>query len=218
MVPSTLMRKLIVVVAFALSTLASAPAFAQTCIGRPSFTDAPWQARVETSSSSDTRTFGGSVARGTNSMFGGVVADLTAYNGVDQTALSLGGSAGVERALGGRVQVCPVVTALHQFGPNVETADISANVVSAGGRIGIVASENQTLQVVPTIGVDAQWERDSVTSGGVKATSSRTFTVTRLGVGFILNRRTSIVPEIIGIFGVAADTTYRVTATFALGR
>jgi hypothetical protein len=68
------------------------------------------------------------------------------------------------------------------------------------------------------IGMDAQWEHDSVTAGGNTNSASRTFTVARLGVGFVLNRKTSLVPEIIELFGVAGNTTFRVTATFGFGK
>jgi hypothetical protein len=97
----------------------------------------------------------------------------------------------------------------------------SSNVVAIGGRLGFVASENATLQVVPEFGMDMQHESDTAnaTDPGVSSSaSSRTFTVTRLGVGFVLNRRVSIVPEIIQIYGVASDTTIRVAASFGFGK
>jgi hypothetical protein len=66
--------------------------------------------------------------------------------------------------------------------------------------------------------MDAQWEKDTVEAGGVTTRASRTFTVTRIGVGLVLNKRTAIVPEVIEIFGAAAATTFRVTAAFSFGR
>lgn len=216
------MRQLITVAVVAVcAVLASAPASAQTCLGRPSFSDAPWQARVESGFSSDVRSFGPAVLRGTSSVFGGLTTDLVGYTNLDQTAVSFGGTVGAERAITGissRLYACPTVTFLHQIGPNVDTADFSANVASFGGRIGILASDGSTLQVIPMIGMDAQWERDTVKTGTDTTSSSRTFTVTRLAVGFVLNKRTAIVPEVIQLFGAAATTTFRVTAAFGFGR
>ncbi len=190
------------------------PAAAQTCVGRGSFAEAPWQARVETSYSNSSKSFGPSITRGFGAFFAGGSADLVGYPGLDQSAAALGGTIGAEigkRA--SRVQGCPVATALHQFGPNLPGASSSANVASFGGRIGVVASENATLQVVPTFGMDFQYEHDMVETA-ISAASSRHYTDTRLGVGFVLNRRTAIVPEILQIYGVSSDTTIRLTVAF----
>jgi hypothetical protein len=214
-------RTFIALAALTVWMLVARTASAQTCLGRPSFSDTPWQIRVESGFSSDVRSFGPGILRGGHTIFGGVSSDLTGYSTLDQTAVTLGGTAGVDaavRAISSRLHVCPIVSALHQFGPNLDTADISANVAAVGGRVGIVASENQTIQVIPTIGIDAQWERDRLESGGATTRASRTFTVTRIGVGFVLNRRTAIVPEVIEIYGAAAATTFRVTAAFGFGR
>ena len=208
----------------ALSICATAtPAAAQICAGRGSFADAPWQARIESSYSNSSKTFGPSITRGSSTVFIGAVADLVGYPTLDQAALSLGGTIGADGAIGrraSRVHGCPIMTLLHTFGPNVPGVNFSANIASVGGRIGVVASENATLQVVPTFGMDVQYEHDIATSTDAAITStssSRTFTVTRFGVGFVLNRKTTITPEIVQIYGVAADTTLRVTASFGFG-
>jgi hypothetical protein len=202
--------------------LASVPASAQTCVGRTSFGDTPWEARVESGYSRDVRSFGPSVYRGSGAFFGGVSADLDGYTTLSQTAVAVGATVGIEqklRSISNRVYVCPVGTFIHQFGPNLDTADISANVLSFGGRIGIVAFENQSVQIVPTIGMDAQRETDSITpSGSDKVTGTNTFTVTRLGVGFVIGKRTSLVPEIIQLFGTSASTTFRLSAVFGFGK
>jgi hypothetical protein len=193
------------------------PAAAQTCVGRGSFAGAPWQARVETSYSNSSKSFGSSITRDFGAFFAGGVADLVGYPGVDQSAASVGGTIGAE--LGSRarrVQACPVATVLHQFGPNIPGASSSANVASFGGRIGVVASENATLRVVPTFGMDFQYEHDMVETA-ISAAASRHYTDTRLGVGFVLNQRTAIVPEIIQIYGVSSDTTIRLSVAFGFG-
>src|SRR5665213_2500679 len=194
------------------------PAAAQTCAGRGSFADAPWQARVETSYSNSSKSFGPSITRGFGAFFAGGVADLVGYPGIDESAESAGGTIGVE--FGGRssrVHACPVATVLHQSGPNIPGATSSANVASFGGRIGVVASENATLQVVPTFGVDFQYEHDMVETA-ISSASSRHYTDTRLGVGFVLSRRTAIVPEIIQIYGVSSDTTMRLSMAIGFSK
>jgi len=208
------------VLAAALVCLAPLPAQAQTCLGRTSFTDAPWQARIESAFSDGARTFGPSIALGSNHLFGGVLADVNGYSTIDQAAFTIGGTFGFDGALGngGRLHVCPLVTVQHRFGPNVPSADFSSTVGSFGGRVGIVAAENQTLSVVPTFGVDVQVENDSVTVGSDTTSETETFAVARFGVGFVLNKHTAIVPEIIGLFGVASNTTFRVSATFQFGK
>jgi hypothetical protein len=200
--------------------LLAVPAAAQPCLGRPSFSDAPWQAGVESSFSDSDRSFGPSLSRGIGDLFVGVLGDVVGFSGIDESAVSLGGTIGVDRGVGRdrRVHVCPVATALHEFGPSVGGTDFSADVASFGGRLGIVASENPTVQVVPTFGVDFQVERDTALVSGQSTSSSTNFTVARFGVGFVLNGRTSVVPEIIELFGVASDTTFRVTAAFSFGR
>ena len=216
------MRQLIRLAVVLLCTLTAAPAIAQTCLGRASFDDAPWQARIESGFSRDVRSFGPSVYRGGGTLFGGVSADLDGYSTLEQTAASVGATVGFDRAVrtvSSRLHVCPIVTALHQFGPNLDTEDISANVVAYGGHVGIVAFENQSFQIVPIIGIDAQWERDRVTpTNSTSATASNTFAVTRLGVGFVINKRTSIAPEVIQLFGTAATTTFRLNAVFGFGK
>jgi hypothetical protein len=208
------MRTLVVSAIATLCTLAAASASAQTCAARPSFAGAPWQARVESGFSSDARTFGPSIVRGWGSFFAGAAADLTGYAGLEATAVSTSVTVGAERALGARVYVCPVLTVLHQFGPDFTDAELSANATSLGGRLGIVAATYQTLQIVPMIGMDAQWERDRVDVEGRTSHLSRTFTVSRLAVGLVMNQRVAIVPEIIEIFGTAGNSTFRVTAAF----
>jgi hypothetical protein len=212
------MRKLILSVVLAGCVLAGGTASAQHCLGRASFSDAPWQVRTASSFSPDARSFGAAVLRGSGAVFGGPGLDITGYRGLEETAATLSGTIGVERRFSSRVHACPIVTVQHQFGPNVTGADLSANVASFGGRIGIVASENQVLQVIPMIGMDAQTERDSVKSGADTSSSTRTFTVARLGVGFVLNRKTSLVPELIELFGVSGNTTFRLTAAFSFGK
>jgi len=203
-----------------LACLAPVPAAAQPCIGRPSFSDAPWQARVQSSFSDSSKTFGPSLSRGVGDFFIGAFGDLDGFSGIDQSAASIGGTIGLDRGFGRdrRVHGCPIVTALHQFGPSVGGTDFSANVASFGGRVGIVANDNPALQVVPTFGMDLQVERDMANFNGQSTSSSRNFTVARFGVGFVFNRRTSIVPEIIELFGVSSDTTFRMTAAFNFGR
>jgi hypothetical protein len=216
------MRTLLLLAAVSACGLAAAPASAQTCLGRSSFSDAPWQARVESGYSRDVRSFGPSVYHGVGMLFGGVSADLDGYTTLDQTAVSLGASVGVDEALtavSSRLHACPLLTVVHQFGPNIDTADISANVFAFGGRVGIVAFENQSIQIIPTIGMEAQRERDSVTpSGNPTVNATSTFTVTRLGVGIVIGKRTSLVPEIIQLFGTAASTTFRLNAVFGFGK
>jgi hypothetical protein len=212
------MRTLIAATAFAACTCLATTASAQTCAGRVSFADARWQGRVETGFSSDAKTFGPAVSRGNGTFFGGAIVDFTGYPNLDETAVSIGVSGGAEHALNSRFHVCPLVTLLHQIGPNVDPSTLSSNVLAAGGRLGIVANENQTVQIVPTVGVDLQWQKDTIESGGQSASASRRFAVTRVGVGFVLNKRTAVVPEVIEIFGAAATTTFRITAAIGFGR
>ncbi|HEX4347765.1 MAG TPA: hypothetical protein VHZ73_09340 [Vicinamibacterales bacterium] len=216
------MQKLIVLAALTMCAVYATPASAQTCLGRAPFDDAPWQARVESGSSRDVRSFGLSAYRGASALFGGVSADLDGYSTLSETAVAVGATVGFDRpvrAISSRLHVCPIVTVQHQFGPNPVTADISANVVAYGARAGIVAFENPSLQVVPMVGMEAQWERDTVTPAGASSVSgSNTFTVTRLGIGFVINKRTSLVPEVIQLFGTAASTTFRVNAVFGFGK
>jgi len=219
LVQSPAMRTSIVLMAAA-TCLSPAPALAQTCLGRASFADAPWQLRLESSFSSDAKTFGPSLSLGSRNVFGGVLGDITGYSTIDQTALSIGGTIGIDGALDeqSHLHVCPIATLIHRFGPNVPTADFSSTVAAFGGRVGVVAAENQTLQVIPTIGVEAQVEDDTVKVGADTTSETRTFAVVRFGVGFVLNRRTAIVPEIIDLYGVASNTTFRVSATFQFGK
>src|SRR5262249_33257880 len=110
-------------------------------------------------------------------------------------------------------------TGIYYWGPNALGVTSSAAVAVAGARIGVVANDSTTFEVIPTFGGDVQYEHDMVDYAGGHASANHTGGIARLGVGFRFNGRISVIPEIIEPFGhEGATSTFRVTASFNFGR
>jgi hypothetical protein len=179
--------------------LSVAEASAQTCLGLPSFAEGPYQASLGLAFTEGAQTFGGGAAIGSDDIFGGASLAFTNFSETDSNATSFGFEGGATFVLNERerIEACPVGSVIVTGGPDVADVDITGIGLRAGGRIGVVAVESGSWEVVPTFGFDIAYDRISGELGAVKTTISReTYAIVRAGVGFVLNKRIGLLPTL----------------------
>jgi hypothetical protein len=52
------------------------------------------------------------------------------------------------------------------------------------------------MEVIPTFGLDIAYDRTKLEVGAVETTARETYAVVRAGVGFVLNKRISLLPSL----------------------
>jgi hypothetical protein len=176
----------------------AADASAQICLGRPSFSEGPYQASLGASFTDGAQGFGGGVALGSDDIFGGAGLDFTNVSDADAWATSFGVDVGASFMLNPRegIEACPVASVIIRSGPDVGEIDTKGVGLRAGGRLGILAAESGNLDVVPTFGLDIAYDRITAEIGPVETTARDTYVIVRVGVGLILNDRMGLVPSL----------------------
>lgn len=200
--------------------LVAADVSAQICLGRPSFSEGPYQASAEVSFTDGAQAFGGGAAIGSEEVFGGASLTYRNLSDVDASITSFSADAGASFAVnpGERIEACPVVAVIISSGPDAGDVDVSAVGLRAGGRLGLVAVESGNMEVVPTFGLDLAYDRVKAEVGATEVTSRETYLIARAGVGFVLNRRIGIVPMLgipLGLDG--SDPEFSIVFSYTFG-
>ena len=203
------------VVAATLLLLSASPALAQTCLGRLSFADQPVQAQFGGVFGSGTQQFAPGVAVGGTSWFGGVAAPIVNRDDVPfdidvlsfDTAIGVQGFGGAEFHLG-RVAVYPIGGVGYVFGPRTTTtgrslvgglsgggSDERSVVAEAGGAVGVLAVDNDTVQVIPMLRMSFQYQRRKLALFDNRTlTGSETYGALHVGAGLVFWRKISVTP------------------------
>jgi len=195
--------------------------FAQTCAGLPSFNEGPFQLSLGSSFSEGFQTFGGGIAGGSERLFGGFGVALSNFSDFDSTGTTLGGSVGgsVDVAQGSTFNLCPGASLAYTTGLDVENVDLSVLGFRVGARGGFVASDNGTLALVPTFGLDIARDRVTIDLGPTDEKQSDTYGVAHIGLGFIVNKRIGIIPAVAVPFAIDdSNPEFSITVAFQLGR
>jgi hypothetical protein len=175
---------------------------AQTCHGTAPITnDRPVQFGGGVSFSETLTRFRGSVVGGSSDFFAGIEAGANSYDDLDEssTIIGVGGGAQVAADAAGRVVICPEVAFAREFGPNNlggSNSDLSTSAFGGGISVGVIASETNTVQFVPTFGVSLARAKFKVETNLASVSETDTLGTINLGVGVVMNRRFSVVPAI----------------------
>ena len=195
---------------------------AQLCAGLPSFRDQPMQVGLAASFTDGARGVGGTFAFGGESLFAGAGVSVLNFSDLDSLATDVSAFVGadLQADTDGRVFLCPSGAVGFGVGPDLGAVDISTAALRGGGQVGVIASDQSGLLVIPTFGLFAIYSNVTAEFGGSEESSSDTSGLANLGVGFVFNRNVGITPSIAIPFSAAggSDVIFTLQFTFNFGR
>lgn len=200
--------------------LLAKPASAQTCLGAPSFRDGPYQVGVSASFTEGAREVEGTFAGGGETLFGGAGLSVVNFTDLDERTVGVSAFAGAEFATDtrNRVLLCPVASLGFLAGPDFGPLDVSSATLQGGASIGVIASQNADLMVVPFFGLAVLYQRVSTDFNGSEESVDDTGGVATLGVGLILTRTVGITPLVSIPFSAGgSDVVFTIRFTFNFG-
>lgn len=158
---------------------------------------------------------------GSNRFFGTAGAGFNVFDGTDGKQFAINTLFGTQFSVGARqnIAVCPIGQYDLGFGPNADPVTFQMHTLSGGGRVGIVTSNSERFNVVPTAGVSLVRSGLHASYGflGLNQTVWDTYGVANAGVGLRFNNnRMSVVPAVSFPLGLdGADPWFGVTFTSA---
>lgn len=219
------------VIFLAILALSAHEVSAQICTGSTPFANGPVRIGATLTTTDGATSYGGSLAVGASrGAFASAGFSLTDVDGIDDNVSEFGLTVGYAASLTPthRAQICPMVHASYSSLPELTdgtfTADFSARTFGIGAAIGFVASESETLMLVPSVSGGVFSQRVSASfrdgaGGQLDDSESDTYGVLGVGIGLILNRVAMIQPFAslpLGIEG--SDAAFGVTVGFSFGR
>ena len=193
---------LMVVIAITLPTTARA----QACLGSVSFATVPVRLGGGAIFGKDYTAYAASLIAGKdNAAFGDIGVSRTYIDGYDDTGDDVFVEFGLQRAVGQRAQLCPVVGASIGTGPDDNNLEVKSRFASAGLALGITLRPATSVKVIPNGSLRFEYAASDVTD---PTTGKETFTdnsgVADFGLGLIFfNDRLAIQPTV--QFPFAAD-------------
>lgn len=193
---------LMVVIAITLPTTARA----QACLGSVSFATVPVRLGGGAIFGKDYTAYAASLIAGKdNAAFGDIGVSRTYLDGYDDTGDDVFAEFGLQRAVGKRAQLCPVVGASIGTGPDDNNLEVKSRFASAGLALGITLRPATSVKVIPNGSLRFEYAASDVTD---PTTGKETFTdnsgVADFGLGLIFfNDRLAIQPTV--QFPFAAD-------------
>ena len=193
---------LMVVIAITLPTTARA----QACLGSVSFATVPVRLGGGAIFGKDYTAYAASLIAGRdNAAFGDIGVSRTYLDGYDDTGDDVFAEFGLQRAVGKRAQLCPVVGASIGTGPDDNNLEVKSRFASAGLALGITLRPATSVKVIPNGSLRFEYAASDVTD---PTTGKETFTdnsgVADFGLGLIFfNDRLAIQPTV--QFPFAAD-------------
>ena len=205
----------------ALILFVTSPAYAQLCIGSPSFRSGPYQVGVSAAFTEGVRGVEGTFAGGGESLFAGAGVSVLNFNEVDVRTAGITAYVGAEVATDSRSRVllCPIAQLGFVAGPDIGPIDVSSTTLRGGGSIGVIASDSGDAMIVPFFGLAALYQRVTTEIGSDEDSFSDTGGIADLGVGFIFNDTVGITPFLSIPFSAGADDPiFTIRFTFNFGR
>jgi hypothetical protein len=178
---------------------------AQACLGSVSFATVPVRLGGGAIFGKDYTAYAASLVAGKdNGAFGDIGVSRTYIDGFDDTGDDVFAEFGLQRALGKRAQLCPVVGLAIGTGPD-DDVEVKSRFASAGLALGLTLQPASGVKIIPNGSVRFEYAASDVTdqtSG--KQTFSDNSGVADLGLGFIFfHDRLAIQPTV--QFPFAAD-------------
>lgn len=211
------------ILAILVSLLGSTLAVAQRCQGFPSFQRRPVQLFVSGLFGDESRSYAAGVAVGSTGVFGELelgAIDVDAFSASSST-LDVGAGFQVPINQRGTAHLCPTAKLGFARGPkdiNGTGIDYRETDFSLGVAVGVIASSTAQLEVVPTGSIAFANANSTLTGASGSVSSSQSFPIIGLGVGFVFGRAVSITPSISRALGASgASTTLGIRVAFVLG-
>jgi hypothetical protein len=198
------MRRLALMVVIA-ATLPTAVR-AQACLGSVSFATVPVRLGGGAIFGKDYTAYAASLVAGKdNAAFGNVGVSRTYFDGYDDTGDDVFAQLGLQRAVGRRAQLCPVIGGAIGTGPDDNGLSVKSRFASAGLALGLTLRPAPSVKIIPNGSLRFEHAASDVTD---QTTGKETFTdnsgVADLGLGLIFfHDRLAIQPTV--QFPFAAD-------------
>jgi hypothetical protein len=195
---------LMVVIAITLPTTARA----QACLGSVSFATVPVRLGGGAIFGKDYTAYAASLIAGKeNAAFGDVGVSRTYIDGYDDTGDDVFAEFGLQRALGKRAQLCPVVGLSVGTGPDDNDLTVKSRFASAGLALGLTLHPAPSVKIIPNGSVRFEYAASDITD---QATGKQTYSdnsgVADFGLGLIFfHDRLAIQPTV--QFPFAAEET-----------
>jgi hypothetical protein len=178
---------------------------AQACLGSVSFATVPVRLGGGAIFGKDYTAYAASLVAGKdNAAFGDIGVSRTYIDGYDDTGDDVFAEFGLQRALGKRAQLCPVVGLAIGTGPD-DDVEVKSRFASAGLALGLTLQPASGLKIIPNGSLRFEYAASDVTDQTVgKQTFSDNSGVADLGLGLIFfHDRLAIQPTV--QFPFAAD-------------
>jgi hypothetical protein len=218
------MRRMLLVL-FALSSLSLASLQAQTCRGLAPLSSGQLQASGTGKLASGVESGGAALVYDLpENAFGGLGVGMTSVEAFGKSSVDLAAVLGYQFALTGQVQVCPILDAGLQLGPNNafdSGVDRSTFDAALGLTAGTSISLTSDVTLVPALGVGVGHRTHTAENGG-GATLFRiaeTYGVAQFHAGLVLDQNTSVRPTLevpLGLHG--GNASVGLTIGYKFGR
>jgi hypothetical protein len=191
------MRRLAMIAIIAV--ILPAAAQAQACLGSVSFATVPVRLGGGAVFGKDYTGYAASLIAGKeNGVFGNIGVSRTYFDGYDDTADDVFAQVGLQRAVGARAQLCPILGASIGTGPDDDEFDVKSRYASAGLALGLTLRPAPSVKIIPNGSVRYEYAALDATSRTTgKETSTDTYGVADLGLGLIFfHDRLAIQPTV----------------------
>jgi len=191
------MRRLALMAAMAVALPASGRA--QACLGSVSFGTIPVRLGGGAFFGKDYTGYAVSLVAGKdNAAFGDIGVSRTYYDGYDDTADDVFAQFGLQRAIGTRAQLCPIVGVSMGTGPNDNDLEVKSRYASAGVALGFTLRPAPSVKIIPNGSLRYAYAAADVTE---QVAGKETYTdnsgVADLGLGLMFFRdRLAIQPTV----------------------
>ncbi len=213
--------KLVLPCVLAMIFVSTIPAEAQLCAGAPSFRDNPFQVGASAAFRDGAQGVGGSFGAGGEALFAAAGVSALNFDGADSSQTSVSGTIGADLQAddNARVFLCPVGQVAFSTGPDFDPVDVSTITLSGGVNVGVIASQTDTLTVIPTFGLFAVHSRVTAEAGGSENTASDASGLASVGAGLLFRRNVTVIPEVLVPFSAGnGDALFSIKVLYSFGR
>jgi hypothetical protein len=203
----------------ALVLLFATAAEAQLCTGNPSYTSNPYQVGLNAAFTDGAHGVSGDFGAGGEAFFASAGVGVINFRDLDETATQVSATAGAELGQFRTVFICPIASVSVGIGPDIGDIDVSTFSVAGGGSVGVIASQTDSLMIVPSFGLAAVYNRFTAEIRGDDVSESDSSGRASIGVGFIFNQHVGISPALIVPFSAGNDDPiFEIRLSFGFGR
>ena len=191
------MRRLAMIAIIALTFPAAAQA--QACLGSVSFSTVPVRLGGGAVFGKDYTGYAASLIAGKeNGVFGDIGVSRTYFDDYDDTADDLFTQVGLQRAVGARAQLCPILGASIGTGPDDDEFEVKSRYASAGLALGLTLRPAPSVKIIPNGSLRYAYSASDFTDQmSAKQTITDNYGVADLGLGLIFfHDRLAIQPTV----------------------